>query len=133
MSSSEFQTIDVDRVSDIQHKHAAVTQFLESRRFDALLLQRPSNFSWFTSGGDCSRAGSCDAAAALFITPDARVVVTTNAESAQLFDRELQGLGFQLKNAPGTNRGALLSRTSSADDRSPATRDSAAPMKRRRN
>jgi Xaa-Pro dipeptidase len=100
MSSSEFQTIDVDRVSDIQHKHTAVTQFLESRRFDALLLQRPSNFSWFTSGGDCSRAGSCDAAAALFITPDARVVVTTNAESAQLFDRELQGLGFQLKERP---------------------------------
>ena len=28
------------------------------------------------------------------------VVVTTNAESAQLFDRELQGLGFQLKERP---------------------------------
>ncbi len=36
------------------------------------------------------------------------VVVTTNAESAQFFDRELQGLGFQLKERPGTNRGALL-------------------------
>jgi Xaa-Pro dipeptidase len=100
MSSSEFQTIDVDRVSDIQHKHKAVTQFLESRQFDAILLQRPTNFAWFTSGGDCSRAGSCDSAAGLFITPDARVVVTTNSESAQLFDRELQGLGFQLKERP---------------------------------
>src|SRR5580698_5237849 len=100
MSSAEFQTIDVDRVSDIQHKHTAVTRFLESRQFDALLLQRPSNFAWFTSGGDCSRAGSPDASAGLFITPEARVVVTTNAESAQLFDRELQGLGFQLKERP---------------------------------
>ncbi len=100
MSSSEFQTIDVDRASDIQHKHAAVSQFIESRQFDALLLQRPSNFSWFTSGGDCSRAGSPDASAGLFITPEARVVVTTNAASAQIFDSELQGLGFQLKERP---------------------------------
>jgi hypothetical protein len=100
MSSSEFQTIDSDRVSDIQHKHAAVTRFLASQQFDALLLQRSSNFSWFTSGGDCSRAGSVEASASLFITPEARVVVTTNAESAQLFDRELQGLGFQLKERP---------------------------------
>jgi hypothetical protein len=100
MSSSEFQTIDVDRVSDIQHKHAAATRFLQSHQLDALLLQRSPNFAWFTSGGDCSRAGSADSAAGLFITPEARVVVTTNAESAQLFDRELQGLGFQLKERP---------------------------------
>ena len=109
MSSSEFQTIDVDRASDIQHKHAAVSQFIESRQFDALLLQRPSNFSWFTSGGDCSRAGSPDASAGLFITPEARVVVTTNAASAQIFDSELQGLGFQLKERPWHEpRGALI-------------------------
>jgi hypothetical protein len=100
MSSSEFQTIDSDRVSDIQHKHATVTRFLATHQFDALLLQRSSNFSWFTSGGDCSRAGSAEASAGLFITPEARVVVTTNSESAQLFDRELQGLGFQLKERP---------------------------------
>ena len=122
MSSSEFQTIDVDRVSDIQHKHTVVTQFLESRQFDALLLQRPLNFSWFTSGGDCSRAGSSDASAGLFITPEARVVVTTNSESAQLFDRELQGLGFQLKERPWHEpRGACL-RIFAAGGPSPATR-----------
>lgn len=100
MSSAEFQIVDSDRISDIQHKHAAVTRFLESRHFDALLLQRSSNFAWLTSGGDCSRAGSPDASAGLFVTPEARVVVTTNAESAQLFDRELQGLAFQLKERP---------------------------------
>src|ERR1700685_1377424 len=109
MSSSEFQTIDADRVSDIQFKHAGVTRFLESRQFDALLLQRSSHFAWFTSGGDSSRAGSPDASAGLFITPEARVVVTTNSESGQLFDRELQGLGFQLKERPWHEpRSALL-------------------------
>src|SRR5580692_8817284 len=97
MSSAEFQTVDSDRLADIQHKHAAVKQLLAARQLDAILLQRPLNFAWFTSGGDCSRGGSSDASAALFVTPEARVVVTSNAESAQLFDRELQGLGFQLK------------------------------------
>ena len=100
ISSAEFQIVDPERISDIQHKHRVVTDFLESRRLDALLLQRSGNFSWFTSGGDCSRGGSPEATAALFITPEARVVVTTNADSAQLFDRELQGLGFQLKERP---------------------------------
>jgi Xaa-Pro dipeptidase len=100
MSSAEFQTVDSDRLADIQHKQAAVKRLLEARQLDAILLQRPLNFGWFTSGGDCCRGGSCDASAALFITPEARVVVTTNAESAQLFDRELQGLGFQLKERP---------------------------------
>jgi Xaa-Pro aminopeptidase len=100
MSSAEFQTVDSDRLADIQHKQAAVKQLLEARQLDAILLQRPLNFAWFTSGGDCSRGGSCDTSAALFITPEARVVVTSNAESAQLFDRELQGLGFQLKERP---------------------------------
>ena len=100
ISSAEFQIVDPERISDIQHKQRLVTDFLESRRLDALLLQRPSNFSWFTSGGDCSRGGSPEALAAVFITPEARVVVTTNADSAQLFDRELQGLGFQLKERP---------------------------------
>jgi Xaa-Pro dipeptidase len=100
MASAEFQTVDADRLADIQHKHAAVKQLLQAEQLDAILLQRPLNFAWFTSGGDCSRGGSSDASAALFITADARVVVTSNAESAQLFDRELQGLGFQLKERP---------------------------------
>src|ERR1700722_11792260 len=100
MSSSEFQIVDGDRLADIQHKHAAVKQLLAAEQLVAILLQRPLNFAWFTSGGGCRRGGSSDAAAALFITADARVVVTSNAESAQLFDRELQGLGFQLKERP---------------------------------
>jgi Xaa-Pro dipeptidase len=100
LPSAEFQNIDVDRISDIQYKQAAVNRFLQSRNLDGLLLQRPSNFAWITSGGDCSRGGSKDASAALFLTSDARVVVTTNADSAQLFDRELQGLGFLLKERP---------------------------------
>ena len=100
MSSAEFQTVDSDRLADIKHKHEAISRLLESRQLDALLLKRPFNFSWFTSGGDCSRGATADGSASPLITPEARVVVTSNADSAQLFDRELQGLGFQLKELP---------------------------------
>lgn len=99
-SSGEMPAVDPDRVVDIERKHREVAHFLESHRYDALLLQKPANFAWFTSGGDNSRAGSSETVASLFITADARVVVTENSDSSQLFDRELPGLGFQLKERP---------------------------------
>lgn len=100
LSSGEIQTVNPARAVDIEHKHRLVAQFLQSHRYDALLLRKPSNFAWFTSGGDCSRQGSSETAAALFITPDARVLVCNNVDSGQLFDREVSGLGFQLKQRP---------------------------------
>lgn len=100
VSSGEFPAINPDRSIDIEHKHSRVCEFLETHRYDALLLQRPGNFAWFTSGTDCTRNGSPETTAALFITPDSRVIACSNADSAQLFDRELFGLGFQLKERP---------------------------------
>ena len=79
---------------------AEFTKFLESHQYDALLLQKPSNLSWFTSGGDCSRSGSTETTAALFITSEARVLLCSNVDSGNLFDREVPGLGFQLKERP---------------------------------
>lgn len=96
-SSAEMPVTNPDRSADIELKQKLVAEFLTSHQYDALLLQNPANFSWFTSGGNCARSGSSEAMAALFITPEARVVVTTNVASPQLFDHELSGLGFQLK------------------------------------
>lgn len=97
VSSGEMPVTDPKRAGDIDQKHRLVAEFLESHQYDALLLEKPANFAWFTSGGNCARFGSTEATAALFITPDARVVVTANSDSAQLFERVLPGLGFQLK------------------------------------
>ena len=97
VSSGEMPIVDPDRLVDIEQKHRRVAEFLELHGYDALLLTKPGNFSWFTSGGNCARSGSHEPTAALFITPEARVVVTDSANSARLFDRELPGLGFQLK------------------------------------
>lgn len=89
-----------DRAGDVEHKHQVVANFLEREGLDALLIQQPANFAWFTAGGDNSRAGSSQTTATLFITHDARVLVTDNVNSPMLFDHELPGLGFQLKERP---------------------------------
>ena len=70
---------------------------MKEQSFDGLLLTRPGNFAWATVGGNCTRGSLSDTCAALFVTPEARVVLTRNTDSGQLFDREVCGLGFQLK------------------------------------
>ena len=97
LSSGEFHLADPDRVVEIDHRQELINDFLKDQNFDALLLTKPSNFSWFTVGGECSRGQSSDVTAALFLTQDARVVATRNTDSGQIFDREISGLGFQLK------------------------------------
>lgn len=96
-SSSEIPTTDPERLAEVERRQKQVADFLDAQRFDALLIQHPSNFSWFTVGGENSRFGASEPTASLFITRDSRVVVTTNVDSQELFDRQLSGLGFQLK------------------------------------
>lgn len=97
MSSGEIQIPEEDRVVDVELKQAHVAEFLDREGLDALLLETPANFAWFTSGGDCTRSGGSMTTAALFITPTARVVICRNSDTSQVFEYELPGLGFQLK------------------------------------
>lgn len=99
-SSGELPVISPERANDIDQKHERVAQFLKENRLAALLLQRPANLAWFTSGGDFTRHGSSETTASLFILPDARVVLTSNVESGQLFEGTLAGHAFQLKERP---------------------------------
>ena len=99
-SSGELPVISAERANDIDLKHERVAQFLKENRFAALLLQRPENLAWFTSGADFTRHGSSETTASLFILPEARVVLTSNVESGQLFEGILAGHGFQLKERP---------------------------------
>ena len=99
-SSGELPVISPERASDIEHKQAQVAAFLRENRFSALLLQRPSNLAWFTSGADFTRNGSSETVASLFLMPEARVVLTNNVDSGQFFEGMLAGLGFQSKERP---------------------------------
>jgi len=97
LSSGEFDITDPDRYEDVDRKQERIAGFLARKKYDGVLLRRPCNFAWFTSGAECPLRGATEAAAALFVTPEARVVVADNVDSSQLFDRHLGGLAFQLK------------------------------------
>jgi Xaa-Pro aminopeptidase len=100
MSSGEIEITDPDRFEDIDRKQERIAAFLARGKYDGVLLKAAGNFSWMTSGAMCPREHSGEPAAALFLTPEARVVLADNIDSCQLFDRQLNGMGFQLKQRP---------------------------------
>ena len=100
LSSGEFDVLDLDRLDDVTDRQNMLADLLAEKGLDGLLLSRPENFAWLTGGADATRSGTAEPAARLFVTPAARVLVANNVESQYLFDRELPGLGFQLKERP---------------------------------
>lgn len=85
------------RGDDLATKQQRVAEFLEDEGYDALWLEGQDNFAWFTSGGNNSAGAPGDGKAAILITPDARSIVADNVEAARIFEEEVGGLGFQLK------------------------------------
>lgn len=100
LSSGEFATIDIDRVTEVTRRHSLIREFLAREDYCALLLQQPANFAWLTGGGQNQRGGLTGQTGSLFVTPDARVIVCTNTDTAQYFEADASGLGFQLKERP---------------------------------
>ena len=100
MSSGEIRLPDGDRYDEIDRKHKLLAEYLQLKQLDGVVLERPENFAWLTSGGDNARHGTAETTAALFISRDARVVLCNAVDSGQLFDREVPGMGFQVKERP---------------------------------
>ena len=130
LSSGEFDFSDPDRYGDIERETGTSRQFF----WCASDMTRSSSGSLAISlvrlqGPVSSARGIRHPAAALFITPDARVVIADNVDSGQLFDKQLGGLGLQLKQRPwhaGRNgllddlcrgRNVALRRFAASDDR----------------
>lgn len=89
--------LDKQRLADVDEKHARVRTLLAATGADALLLQDHANIAWFTAGADPARCTMEGCQTSLFVTDDARLFATNAVDSAQLFEREAFGLGFQLK------------------------------------
>lgn len=89
--------LDKQRLADVDEKHARVRTLLVATGADALLLQDHANIAWFTAGADPARCTTEGCQTSLFVTDDARLFATNAVDSAQLFEREAFGLGFQLK------------------------------------
>lgn len=100
LSSAEFATIDASRVAEVTRRHSLIREFLDREDYCALLLQQPANFSWLTAGGQNQRGGLTGNTGSVFVTPEARVIVCSNSDTAQFFESDASGLGFQLKERP---------------------------------
>ena len=89
------------RREDVEEKHQRVRSFLDATGQDAVVLGLADSVAWFTSGGDLGQMlGSDQSSILLFVNRTSRAVVADNVQSSRVFEEELAGLGFQLKERP---------------------------------
>ena len=109
VSSGELPIPDFERVECVSQRHQQLANYLREQQLDGLLIQEPANFAWLTCGGDSLRKGNSQhPIASILVTQDARVVLCNNIDSGQLFNLELAGLGFLLKERPWTEPPEIL-------------------------
>ncbi len=85
-----------DRRAEVDARQALVAALLQEVGCDILLLLERENFAWATAGGSYHVLGP-DERPALLLTAEQRWLLAANVDSQRLFDEELDGLGFQLK------------------------------------
>jgi Xaa-Pro dipeptidase len=86
------------RRADVEEKHRRIIDFLDENGYDAVVLGRADSLSWFTSGGDLGRETTCERGCVLiYVNRKCRAVLADNVQSARVFEEEVAGLGFQLK------------------------------------
>src|SRR5262245_63619965 len=89
-----------DLRSDVEAKQTLVGGLLGEVSCDGLLVLIEENFSWWTSGGAARGVLDPESLPALYFTGESRWALCANVDSQRLFDEELDGLGFQLKEWP---------------------------------
>ncbi len=90
----------VDRRADIEAKQLAVAGLLREFGCDGLLVLEPENFAWLTSGATARGVLDGHEMPALYLSAEHRWIVASNVDSQRIFDEEIDGLGFQLKEWP---------------------------------
>jgi Xaa-Pro dipeptidase len=89
------------RRDDVEEKHDRVREFLDRTGNDAVVFGLSDSVSWFTAGGDLGQnLGSDHSSILLYINRTCRAVIADNVQSSRVFEEELAGLGFQLKERP---------------------------------
>jgi Xaa-Pro aminopeptidase len=89
-----------DRRADIDAKQIQIAGLLQDCACEGLLILDADNFAWLTSGGAARGILDPGEMPALYFTPEGRWAISGNVDSQRLFDEELDGLGFQLKEWP---------------------------------
>jgi Xaa-Pro dipeptidase len=98
-SAAQADTMS-DRRADIDAKMAKVAELLQEVGCEGLLLLDPANFGWLTSGAMSRGLGDTAAEPAAYCNGEHRWIIASNVDSQRLFDEEVDGLGFQLKEWP---------------------------------
>ena len=89
-----------DRRADIDDKQAWIAELLHEVNCEGLLVLEPENFTWLTSGGFPRGVLNPEELPALYFNAEQRCVLASNVDSQRIFDQEIDGLGFQLKEWP---------------------------------
>lgn len=85
------------RRADIDAKQAQIAALLAETELEAVILVEPENFAWISSGATPRSVLDPAQLPAIYVSPDVRSVFASNLDSQRLFDEELDGMGFQLK------------------------------------
>jgi Xaa-Pro aminopeptidase len=102
-------TAPSDRRADIEAKQVRMSKLLQEVGCDGLLVLEPENIAWLTSGGSARGILDPNQQPALYYSAECRWALSSNVDSQRLFDEELDGLGFQLKEWPWhRGRAALI-------------------------
>ncbi len=102
-------TTPSDRRADIEAKQVRIAALLQETQCESLLLLDPDNVAWITSGGAARGILDPNETPAVLFNSEGRWALSSNVDSQRLFDEELDGLGFQLKEWPWHwGRGQLL-------------------------
>jgi Xaa-Pro aminopeptidase len=90
----------LDRRADVEAKQAQAAAVLAEAGCDGLLVLDPANFAWLTSGATSRGVLDPGEQPVLYFSREQRWALGANVDSQRLFDEELDGLGFQLKEWP---------------------------------
>jgi Xaa-Pro aminopeptidase len=89
-----------DRRVDIEAKQLRVAALLRDLGREGLLLLEPENVAWLTSGMVDRGVLDDGTAPGVYCTAEGRWLICSNVDSQRIFDEDLDGLGFQLKEWP---------------------------------
>ncbi len=89
------------RRADIDEKQRRLIALMDELGYDAVILTRADALAWFTSGGELGQEMTSELGAVqIYVNHTSRAVICDNAQSPRVFEEELAGLGFQLKEHP---------------------------------
>ncbi|HLW65031.1 MAG TPA: M24 family metallopeptidase [Gemmataceae bacterium] len=86
-----------ERVAEIANRQERMGELLREHEADGLLVLDPANFSWLTAGGSFRGIPHSEEFPALYFSTQQHWLLCANVDTQRIFDEEIDGLAFQLK------------------------------------